>query len=125
MLLPEFLNTLLDWLSDLASEEMPDDIQVINIGIFKSTNGYQLYLTGAKHYDPENPDWATVIDYKPKEMYLPVQDTVLNKLSWQKFLVEIEQALRIVQAHHLNDTVLSKVQHVTFGFDDGDLHVLI
>jgi hypothetical protein len=117
---------MLAWLKRMNEEKLPSDIVAINIGIFESKSGYVLYLVGSKEYDSSNSDWACNQDFVPKDKYFYVKDKNLNSLTWQEFLKTAGKSLyEIKEEQKFPSLILSRVQHITYGFDDGDLEVLI
>ena len=68
--MPSFAVSVGAWLTRVTkSERPPADIEAYNIGIFESDGGFQLYLVGAKAYDPLDSDWACDEDFVPREKY--------------------------------------------------------
>jgi hypothetical protein len=99
----------------------PEDIVAFNFGLFESTDGYVIYVTGAKSFDPEDADWASSNDWSPNEKYF----YGLAKETLGKDLERV-QNLAIELVKEFLDTPIGSnsflaASEVTVGFDDGDL----
>ena len=112
--------TILEWLERLAASETPGtDIVAYNIGIFETERGYCAYLTGARHFDPDDDDWAVAAEFAPAERFL-----VLDRqpLQWQQVLALFVAALRQFLTQAIGrSSFLGRAAAVTVGFDGGDL----
>jgi len=97
-------------------------IEACNFGIFESTDGYTIYLTGSKEYDPEDDDWSTQIDYEPTNKYLLVPTGLTEHLDWMGVLELVENSLTAyVNSDTFANSELANITVITTGFDDGDL----
>jgi hypothetical protein len=112
-----------NWMLRLNRVENPsDEIIAFNFGLFETETGYTLYLTGAKHFDENDPDWATAEDFEPEEKYFPIPHADTKGLKWEQVL---EKTKAIVEAYLSTDdfrnSFLKNAKAITTGFDDGDL----
>lgn len=109
------------WLKTI-DRTVPTDIIALNIGAFETETGYALHISGARHYDVHNDDWACNEDFVPENRYLEIKNTNSSQSDWKEF-----QRLAIgAISSYINDnaddnTSLFYNKIVTFGFDDGDL----
>ena len=112
-----------DWISnnDLKEDEL-QGIEAINFGIFESPNGYTIYLSGAKLYDPDDDDWSTSVDYEPTNKYLILSKEVTKELDWTQILDLVVNSLKVyLDTESFLSSSLAKIKVITTGFDDGDL----
>lgn len=116
-------NLIADWISN--NQILNSDLQGIeacNFGIFESTNGYTIYLTGSKVYDSEDDDWATEVDYEPTNKYLPIPTELTDKFDWMGVLELVENSLKAyLNSAAFRTSQLANINAITTGFDEGDL----
>lgn len=123
------INTIIkQWLLFIeAQESVPDDIVALNFNIWEAAEEtgascYTLELTGSRHYDPQNDDWACEEDFEPRERNCDSLQ-ISSKLPWedvQNTLAEVISDLK----DELHDTSIFRVPHITVGFADGELIVI-
>ena len=109
------------WLA-LNDQDAPEGIEALNIGIFRSEEGYFLYMSGSKTYDPQDDDWACNDDFVPEEKYLEVPMDATTDTDWLAFQSQVRGILmkeipQLAQRH-------KSIYHqciITMGFDDGNL----
>lgn len=76
-----------DWMTRLSKIGKPnEDIVAFNYGLFETTEGYTIYLIGAKEFDESDEDWATEVDFEPKEKYLAINPNETKGLEWNQVL---------------------------------------
>jgi len=107
------------WLAGISkAEALPADIKAICIGLFESESSYQIYFIASKQYDPEDDDWACNQDYEPESKYLDSE--VPTSQGWESFQSEVIDAVKAILESD-DSTILKKVEHVSVGFDSGEL----
>jgi hypothetical protein len=112
-----------DWLAAISKEEkLPTDIKAICIGLFESEPNYQVYFIASKTYDPENDDWACNQDFEVTSKYLDTGIPTSKK--WETFQSLVVDAVKGIRNTD-QSSVLQKVEHVSVGFDSGDLTKII
>jgi len=112
-----------DWIqnNNIRTQDLVG-IEACNFGIFESTDGYTIYLTGSKEYDPEDDDWSTQIDFEPTNKYLLVPTELTGHLDWMGVLELVENSLNIyLNYNSFTNSQLANIYVITTGFDDGDL----
>lgn len=118
----EILQKLVDWIIELGHAEPPEsDIIAFNFGLFESADeGYRLYLSGSRIFDPGNHDWACDQDYYPGGRYF---DHNFNReSSWEAMLEHaISLTSRYCQSCQFEKSFLCHAKAITVGFDDGEL----
>jgi len=63
-------NSIINWIQRISEQEViPSNIIAFNLGLFKSEEGYCIYMIGSQQYDETDDDWACDDDYEPKEKY--------------------------------------------------------
>jgi hypothetical protein len=112
-----------DWMTRLTKTEKPStDIIAFNFGLFETENGYTIYVIGAKTFDEEDADWASEVDFEPKDKYLEINPDETKGLEWNEVLekakVTIEQ---FVTSDKFENSFMRSAKAITTGFDDGDL----
>lgn len=119
-----------NWLDNcLESNPIPSNIKAIYFGLFESTKGIILYISGSSYFDEEDSDWACNEDYNPKQKYcdkLPI----LNEL----FETEEDIFIRIEKIYDVISDFVNKFlienhtyineKKIAVGFDDGDVKII-
>ena len=115
-------NSIIDWLDEIsASETLPNNIEALYIGLFEGDDCYNIYMIGSERFDEEDEDWACDGDFVPQSKYL--ETGIPTSEDWKAFMDEVV----IIVKDYLDttpDSILSKVNHVGIGFDDGDIAVI-
>lgn len=125
-----------NWLENLiVSEKPPGIIQGFNFGLFETTEGIELYLSGANVFSERDPDWPCGNDYWPEGRYSKIE--ALNNLRerLQESKVEpwiLAQAMVIIILKDYFKNKDNKFDllsglagaRVATGFDDGDLYMI-
>lgn len=107
-----------------AHETVPADIVALNFNLWEAAeeNGdscYTLELTGSRHYDAEDDDWACEEDFEPRERNCDNLQ-LSSRLPWEEVLNTLVEVLKELK-DELADISLFRVEHITAGFTDGDL----
>lgn len=107
-----------------AHETVPADIVALNFNLWEAVeeNGdscYTLELTGSRHYDAEDDDWACEEDFEPRERNCDNLQ-LSSRLPWEEVLKTLVEVLKELKGE-LADISLFRVEHITAGFTDGDL----
>ena len=110
-----------DWLVEFNNKEIiPKNIEALNFGLFESENNFILYLIGSENYDENDDDWATEVDYEPKNKYLTLVNS--KNQGWEEILKEVEiSILEVLTSNNFQNSIFEKIKNITIGFDDGDL----
>lgn len=118
-----FEKDFFDWMSRLNKNESPDNgITAFNFGLFETTEGYVIYLTGANVFDENDEDWATQVDFEPVEKYLIINPDEMSGIEWSKVLDKaVEVITKYLQSNDFRTSILRNAKAVTTGFDDGNL----
>lgn len=117
---------IINWILTISkSEQIPEGIKAVNIGLVETENGYTLYMVGSNEYDAEDSDWACNEDFVPENKYLVVEGDSFNKMPWDQFLKDVVEILKnFVKSEEYKNSILYSVPHVTTGFDGGDLEII-
>jgi translation elongation factor EF-G len=112
-----------NWLNRISkTEAVSDNIIAFNFGLFESENGYTIYLIGSETFDEEDDDWATNVDFEPKEKYFELNASLVKGKDWQKVLEVSEELVKeYLNSESLHNTIFKKAEAITTGFDDGEL----
>lgn len=116
----------IEWMSRIAKSNRPStDIIAFNFGLFETGNGFTVYLIGSRSFDKEDDDWATEIDFEPKEKYFEIDPNETRGLDWNEVREKVKTLLsEFVSSDLFRDSILKQSKHITIGFDDGELEVI-
>lgn len=119
----KFENAFNNWMTRLNKLEKPNrSISAFNFGLFETPDRYTLYLIGANHFDEEDEDWATEIDFEPQEKYLAIDSEETNGLEWNQVLDKVTTTVtKYIHSPDFKESILNKAHAITTGFDDGNL----
>ena len=123
------------FLALVRAEPLPASIRALNFGLFESSGGCKLYVTGANAYDPQDSDWACANDWTPERRYAPVElisevyglmcDTEAEPwVGAQAAAILLIRALFEMQRAEIQDVLGKRKLFIASGFDDGDLFLL-
>ncbi|MEQ9098279.1 MAG: hypothetical protein RIF36_23470 [Imperialibacter sp.] len=116
-------NLIADWISN--NQILATDLQGIeacHFGILETTEGYMIYLIGAKEYDPDDDDWAIEVDFEPTNKYLEIPTELTDQLDWMAVLELVVKSLAdYISSDAFTNSQLANVDVITTGFDGGDL----
>lgn len=112
-----------NWLNRInKTEVVSDNIIAFNFGLFESENGYTIYLIGSETFDEEDEDWATNVDFEPKEKYFELDSSWVKGKDWQQVLELSEELVKeYLNSESLDNTIFKNAETITTGFDDGEL----
>lgn len=115
-------DSLQNWMERISlSENVDESIKAFNFGIIETTKGYSLYLIGAKVFEPNDDDWATIVDFAPSEKYFQLNNEECGQ-NWKEVLdYSIELISNFVKSAMFRQSLLRNATAITTGFDDGDL----
>lgn len=112
-------NKIIEWVKGMeATEQIPEEIEALNFGIYETEDGFCLYLTGSENYDAEDDDWACDQDYETDSDNLAI--TNADGMEWEQFLDKVAGILKSYFSQiSASSPFIGKI--ITTGFDDGDL----
>ncbi len=101
-------------------EHPTHDIVAFNFGLFETIEGFTLYLTGLKKYDPKNDDWALEPDFETKEEYLDINlDETAGLDSAGVLKKTTDLIVQYIDSEEFRHSILKHASVITTGFDDG------
>lgn len=111
------------WIDRISQAETPDEtIIAYNFGLFETTKGYTIYLIGTKEFDELDEDWATTVDFQPKEKYLELNPIEVKHQQWQQILELAKNMIKnYLNSENFENSILKNAKAITTGFDDGNL----
>ena len=106
-----------NWLIKISQDDNDENgIIALYFGIYETSTGFCLYLTGSKEYDTTDDDWACSVDFEPKENYLSIDST----MDWEQFLKTVSAIIEeCVNEHPIGSAKLFSGKIIAIGFDDG------
>lgn len=115
-----------EWIERInQTEKFDNSIIGFNFGLFETTEGFEMYLIGSKTFDQEDEDWATNVDFEPKEKYFQFGQEFSTNKDWQDVLKYSE---KLVQDYFNSDkfktSIFVNAKGITTGFDDGNLTII-
>ena len=115
-----------EWLENInAIEKVDNSIIGFNFGLFETTNGFEMYLIGSKKFEIDDEDWATQVDFEPKQKYFQFGKEFSADKDWQAIQQLSEQLIRsYVPSEKFKTSLLANAKGITTGFDDGNLTVI-
>ena len=108
-----------NWLIKISQDDNDENgIIALYFGIYETSTGFCLYLTGSKEYDTTDDDWACSVDFEPKGNYLSIDST----MDWEQFL----NTVSVIIEECVNELLISRPKLfsnkiIAVGFDDGQL----
>jgi hypothetical protein len=110
------------WLERIGNNSPPPEgIVAYNFGLFEGADGYTVYLTGSREYDPEDDRWACSEDYVPAEKYFTLPTSFARK-DWRSIQREVALLVRrFLDSPKSASSFFTPSAAITVGFDDGDL----
>ncbi|WP_426791228.1 hypothetical protein [Sphingobacterium sp. WOUb80] len=83
------------------------------------------YITGSKIFDKDDDDWATNIDFEPKQKYFSFGNEFLKDKDWQDILKYTESLVQsYVKSEDFKTSFFAQAIAITVGFDDGELTII-
>lgn len=119
--------TFIEWLENNNEiENVDSSIIGFNFGLFETTNGFEMYLIGSKTFDKDDEDWATNVDFEPKQKYFQFGKEFSADKDWQDILKISEKLIRnYVDSEKFKTSIFANAIGITTGFDDGNLTLII
>ena len=114
---------ILKWLAEVEKMDgiPPADVVVFHLGVYKSDEGFVMYLVGGFEYTEENDDWAHLEMPKQDYRYWLLPENVQDK-PWQ---LAVEYAkntlLELEEEGKFDNNILMHAKAITTGFDEGDI----
>jgi hypothetical protein len=118
--------TFEEWLENINQTETVDNsIEGFNFGLIETTNGFEMYLIGSKTFDLDDEDWATNVDFEPKQKYFHFGKEISTDKDWQDILKISEKLiLNYVSSNSFKNSIIANAKVITTGFDDGNLTII-
>lgn len=119
--------TFTEWLENSNEiENVDNSIIGFNFGLIQTTNGFEMYLIGSKAFDKDDEDWATNVDFEPKQKYFQFGKEFSADKDWQDILKISEKLIRnYVDSEKFKTSLFANAKGITTGFDDGNLTLII
>src|SRR5690606_34296565 len=100
-------------------------IEGFNFGLIETTNGFEMYLIGSKTFDKDDEDWATNVDFEPKQKYFQFGKEFSTDKDWQYILrISEKLILNYVSSNKFKTSIIANANGITTGFDDGNLTII-
>lgn len=115
-----------EWVDNInETEKIDKSIIAFNFGLFESEEGFTMYLTGSKIFDEDDDDWATNMDFEPKQKYFSFGNEFLKDKDWQDILKYAESLVKsYVKSEDFKTSIFAKAIAITVGFDDSELTII-
>lgn len=115
-----------EWVDNINKTERIDkSIIAFNFGLFESEEGFTMYLTGSKVFDEDDDDWATNMDFEPKQKYFSFGTVFLKDKDWEDILKYSENLVRTyIASEAFKTSIFVQAKGIAVGFDDGDLTII-
>ncbi len=118
--------TFTEWIEKINENETVDNSIIgFNFGLFETTNGFEMYLIGSKTFDKDDEDWATNVDFEPKQKYFQFGKEFSADKDWQEILKISETLIfNYVSSEKFKTSIFANAKGITTGFDDGNLTII-
>jgi hypothetical protein len=118
--------TFTEWIEKINEIETVDNSIIgFNFGLFETTNGFEMYLIGSKTFDKDDVDWATNVDFEPKQKYFQFGKEFSADKDWQEILKISETLIfNYVSSEKFKTSIFANAKGITTGFDDGNLTII-
>jgi hypothetical protein len=84
-----------------------------------------MYLIGSKTFDKDDEDWATNVDFEPKQKYFQFGKEFSADKDWQEILKITETLIfNYVSSEKFKTSIFANARGITTGFDDGNLTII-
>lgn len=115
-----------EWIQHInQTEKIDSSIIGFNFGLFETTEGFEMYLIGSKTFDIEDEDWATNVDFEPKQKYFQFGQEFSADKDWQAILKYSEMLVQgYVSSGKYKNSIFVNARGITTGFDAGNLTVI-
>lgn len=114
------------WLETMnETEQIDQSIVAFNFGLFESEEGFTMYLNGSKIFDKDDDDWATNMDFEPKQKYFSFGNEFLKGKDWQDILRYSEHLVQTyIASEEFKTSIFAQAKGIAVGFDDGNLMII-
>ncbi len=118
--------TFTEWIENINEIETVDNSIIgFNFGLFETTNGFEMYLIGSKTFDKDDEDWATNVDFEPKQKYFQFGKEFSADKNWQEILKISETLIfNYVSSEKFKTSIFANAKGITTGFDEGNLTII-
>jgi hypothetical protein len=118
--------TFAEWIEKINENETVDNSIIgFNFGLFETTNGFEMYLIGSKTFDKDDEDWATNVDFEPKQKYFQFGKEFSADKDWQEILKITETLIfNYVSSEKFKTSIFANAKGITTGFDEGNLTII-
>lgn len=115
-----------EWLETINKiEKIDKSIIAFNFGLFESEEGFTMYLNGSQTFDEDDEDWATNMDFEPKQKYFSFGSEFLKDKNWQDILNYSEHLVQTyIASEEFKTSVFAQAKGIAVGFDDGELTII-
>lgn len=115
-----------EWLETINKiEKIDKSIIAFNFGLFESEEGFTMYLNGSQTFDEDDEDWATNMDFEPKQKYFSFGSEFLKDKNWQDILNYSEHLVQTyVTSENFKASIFAHAKAIAVGFDDGELTII-
>ncbi|HRE79187.1 MAG TPA: hypothetical protein PLL09_15325 [Flavobacterium sp.] len=115
-----------EWIDQInENETVNNSIIGFNFGLFETTKGFEMYLIGSKKFEIDDEDWASYVDFEPKQKYFQFGKEFSADKDWQAIQQLSEKLVRsYVGSEKFKTSLFANAKGITTGFDDGNLTVI-
>ena len=123
MIINIMYKSFVEWLERVRENSPPSaSIVAYNFGIFESTDGYIVYLSGSHSFDPGDDDWTCNRDYIPTEKYFHLPASFSKNKNWQEIQQNVVGLVKeFLASPEFAESFLRSSIAITVGFDDGEI----
>jgi hypothetical protein len=114
------------WLENInIIENVDNSIIGFNFGLYESKNGFEMYLIGSKTFDVNDEDWASNVDFEPKQKYFQFGKEISLDKEWQD-IIKISEKLILdyIGSEKFKTSLFANAKGITTGFDEGNLTII-
>ena len=114
---------IVKWLADIEKLDgiPPEEVVVFHLGIYRSDEGFVMYLVGGFEYSESNDEWAHLEMPRQDYRYLLLPEIVQDK-PWQLLVTYAKNTLLELEAEGaFKGNILMNAQAITTGYDEGDI----
>jgi hypothetical protein len=121
-----FQQDFFKWIHSItATSVVNEKITGFNFGLIETEEQYLMYLIGSEHFDADDDDWATEVNFEPANKYLGFGKTFSQGKEWNEVLEFSKKILTdFIESEAFGNSFLKNAVGVTTGFDDGDLSIV-
>ncbi|WP_126971020.1 hypothetical protein [Gynurincola endophyticus] len=121
-----FQQDFFKWIHSITATSVANEkITGFNFGLIETEEQYLMYLTGSEHFDADDDDWATEVDFEPANKYLGFGKTFSQGKEWNEVLEFSKKILTdFIESEAFSNSFLKNAVGITTGFDDGELSIV-